>query len=196
MRSPRSLLPQGRRVRGLAAVAGVAAFGAAAAVAPTSDAPVSAAPPGARPVVADHAPPASIESPPLSEQLKVQAAAEDDTREAPSPTEAPSPAEPTESAEPAEPARSVWDRLADCESGEWTGDGGFVQGSANWSATAGTFEGGLQFHPGTWDGFKDPGMPAAAYEASRAQQVAIAERVLDAQGWKAWPVCSRKLGLR
>ena len=190
MRSPRSLLSRGRRVRGLVAVVGVTAVGAAAAVAPSSDAPVSAAPPGARPVMADPAPPASIESPPLSEQLRVQAAAEDDTREAPMPADS------TESPEPAEPARSVWDRLADCESGEWTGDGGFVQGSASWSATAGTFEGGLQFHPGTWDGFKDPGMPAAAYDATRAQQIAVAERVLDAQGWRAWPVCSRKLGLR
>lgn len=192
MRSPRSLLSQGRRVRGLAAVVGVAALGAAATVAPSSEPSVSAAPAGARPVLAQQAAaPVSIGSPPLSEQLQVQAAAAEDTREAPEPA-----AEPEEPAEPAEPARSVWDRLADCESGEWTADGGFVTDSANWSATAGTFEGGLQFHPGTWDGFKDPGMPAAAYDASRAQQITVAERVLDAQGWKAWPVCSRKLGLR
>ncbi|HET8614832.1 MAG TPA: transglycosylase family protein, partial [Actinomycetales bacterium] len=31
--------------------------------------------------------------------------------------------------------------------------------------------------------------------ASRAEQIAIAEKVLDRQGWGAWPACSRKLGL-
>jgi hypothetical protein len=34
------------------------------------------------------------------------------------------------------------------------------------------------------------------HQASRTQQIAVAERVLAAQGWKAWPACSRKLGLR
>jgi hypothetical protein len=31
---------------------------------------------------------------------------------------------------------------------------------------------------------------------SRSQQIKVAERVLQKQGWKAWPVCSRKLGYR
>jgi hypothetical protein len=34
------------------------------------------------------------------------------------------------------------------------------------------------------------------HKASRSQQIKVAERVLKAQGWKAWPACSRKLGLR
>lgn len=193
MSPTRSPLHRGRRTRGLLAATGIAAVGAAAAftpaLAPASDTSVTAAPANSRPVLASAPSPASIDSPPLSERLAVRAAADGETREAPEPEPEPEP-------EPAEPARSVWDRLADCESGEWTGSGGFVEGSATWTATAGLFEGGLQFHPDTWDGFKDPGMPGAAYEASRAQQIAVAERVLDAQGWKAWPVCSRKLGLR
>ena len=135
-------------------------------------------------------------SAPLSDRFLI-AASDDDVRPAPEPEPEPEPEPaPAEPAPEPEPQRSVWDRLADCESGSWTGNGGFVDGSANWAATAGTFEGGLQFHPNTWDGFKDPGMPEAAYQATRAQQIAVAERVLDAQGWKAWPVCSRKLGLR
>ena len=77
-----------------------------------------------------------------------------------------------------------WDDLAQCES------------SGNWQETEGTYEGGLQFHPQTWDAYKDPGMPEAAYEASRVQQMAIAEYVLDDQGWGAWPACSSKLGYR
>jgi hypothetical protein len=34
------------------------------------------------------------------------------------------------------------------------------------------------------------------HRASRSEQVKVAQRVLRAQGWKAWPVCSRKLGYR
>lgn len=85
---------------------------------------------------------------------------------------------------------SVWDRLAACESGgEW--DYGPHSG---WGS--GIYQGGLQFHPSTWDAYRPAGYPAEAYLASRAQQVAVAELVLAAQGWGAWPACSRKLGLR
>lgn len=87
--------------------------------------------------------------------------------------------------------------LADCESGEWlAGSAGFVEGSANWSISHGTFEGGLQFHPGTWDAFRDAGHPDSAAQASRSVEIVVADRVRAAQGWRAWPVCSRKVGLR
>jgi ABC-type transport system substrate-binding protein len=77
---------------------------------------------------------------------------------------------------------SVWDRLAQCES------------TSNWQINTGNgFYGGLQFTMSTWRGFGGQGMP---HHASRAQQIAVAERVLAAQGWNAWPACSRKLGLR
>lgn len=77
---------------------------------------------------------------------------------------------------------SVWDRVAQCES------------SGNWHTNTGNgFFGGLQFTMSTWRGFGGQGMPA---QASRDQQIAVAQRVLAAQGWNAWPVCSRKLGLR
>ena len=43
-----------------------------------------------------------------------------------------------------------------------------------------------------------PGAPTAAraraHNASREQQIAVAERTLAAQGWNAWPSCSRKAG--
>lgn len=95
---------------------------------------------------------------------------------------------------------SVWDRLADCESGEWDRNGNPVPGTARWDLRPAehVFEGGLQFHPDTWDAFA-PGVlgaaPEAAYLASRAEQIAVAEAVLDAQGWGAWPACAKKLGL-
>jgi hypothetical protein len=34
------------------------------------------------------------------------------------------------------------------------------------------------------------------HQASKGEQIRVAERVLAKQGWKAWPSCSRKLGLR
>lgn len=103
------------------------------------------------------------------------------------------------SAAPGPDAR--WDRLADCESGDWDATGTPVPGSRRWDygltfSHGDIFEGGLNFHPATWDDFRDPDMPAHAGRASRAAQIAVAERVLAAQGWGAWPVCSRKLGYR
>ena len=97
-----------------------------------------------------------------------------------------------------QPGRT-WVRLADCESGVWEADGTPVAGSADWGYGTSDdvrFEGGLHFEPSTWDAFRDPGMAEHAGEATLVAQVVVAERVLDAQGWSAWPVCSRKLGLR
>lgn len=95
---------------------------------------------------------------------------------------------------------SVWLRIADCESGEWDADAEPIPGSARWSygseADHHLFEGGLHFEPSTWEDFRDPSMPPHAGEATPVAQLVVAERVLEAQGWKAWPVCSRKLGLR
>ena len=77
---------------------------------------------------------------------------------------------------------SVWDRLAQCESG------------GNWSINTGNgYYGGLQFLPSTWRAHGGTGMP---HQASREEQIRVAKRVLQTQGWSAWPVCSRKLGLR
>ena len=76
---------------------------------------------------------------------------------------------------------STWDRVAACESG------------GNWSISTGNgFSGGLQFTPSTWRAYGGQGN---AKNASRAQQIAVAERVLAGQGPGAWPVCSKKAGL-
>jgi LysM repeat protein len=77
---------------------------------------------------------------------------------------------------------SVWDRLAQCESG------------GNWGISTGNgYSGGLQFSPGTWAANGGSGSAAGA---SRAEQIRVAERVRASQGWGAWPACSSKLGLR
>ena len=77
---------------------------------------------------------------------------------------------------------SVWDRLAQCESG------------GNWGTNTGNgYAGGLQFSAGTWAA---NGGTGSAHNASRADQIRVAERVRASQGWGAWPACSSKLGLR
>ncbi|MEU9480515.1 transglycosylase family protein [Streptomyces sp. NPDC048191] len=79
---------------------------------------------------------------------------------------------------------NVWSRLATCES------------SSNWAAHTGNgFTGGLQFTKSTWRQFGGTAFAPTANEASRGQQVVIAKRVQAAQGWNAWPSCSRKIGL-
>lgn len=95
---------------------------------------------------------------------------------------------------------AMWDRLADCESGDWR-SGTPMPDTRRWDygltfSHGDIFEGGLNFHPQTWDAYRDPGMPSHAGRATRAQQIAVAEQVLADQGWGAWPVCSRKLGYR
>lgn len=80
---------------------------------------------------------------------------------------------------------SVWDRLAQCESsGRW-----------DYNGSSG-YDGGLQFSLRTWTGFGGGEFARYAYQASRTEQIVVAERVLAAQGWGAWPACSRKLGIR
>ena len=83
---------------------------------------------------------------------------------------------------PGSTATNVWDSLAQCES------------SGNWGINTGNgYAGGLQFSPSTWAAYGGTG---SAANASREQQIAVAERVQAGQGWGAWPACSAKLGLR
>lgn len=70
-----------------------------------------------------------------------------------------------------------WDAVAQCESG------------GNWSINTGNgYYGGLQFTLSTWRANGGVGMPQ---NASRAEQIRVAENVLRTQGPGAWPVCSR-----
>jgi len=78
-----------------------------------------------------------------------------------------------------------WVRLAVCESG------------SRWDYNGGSgYDGGLQFSPSTWRANGGGEFAPFAYQASALQQMVVAERVLDASGWGAWPTCSRKLGFR
>ena len=77
---------------------------------------------------------------------------------------------------------TVWDQLAQCESG------------GNWAINTGNgYYGGLQFNLGTWQAYGGTGLPS---NASRENQIAIATKVRDASGgYGAWPACAAKLGL-
>jgi nucleoid-associated protein YgaU len=78
----------------------------------------------------------------------------------------------------------VWDRVARCESG------------GRWNVSTGNgYSGGLQFTPSTWRAYGGTHYAGSASHATRAQQIAIAERVLAGQGPGAWPTCSHKAGL-
>jgi hypothetical protein len=116
--------------------------------------------------------------------------------------------EPTEEPEPVDPppATSIdgatWDRLAACESGHG--------GPAQWDHNRfhhldpysdARFYGGLHFNKMSWDWAVEVGghdVPYWPHEASRAQQIAVAEtlRRIHPAGWGAWPECSRHVGLR
>ena len=93
-----------------------------------------------------------------------------------------------------------WERLADCESGDWSAEGEPKPDTRRWdyglSFDHGDhFQGGLNFHPDTWEFYRDPGMPAHAGRATPWQEIEVAEQVLEDQGWNAWPVCSRMMDL-
>ncbi|MEV3856760.1 transglycosylase family protein [Streptomyces sp. NPDC050095] len=73
---------------------------------------------------------------------------------------------------------SEWDQVASCESG------------GNWSINTGNgYYGGLQFSASTWAAYGGTAYASTANQASKAQQIAVAEKVLASQGKGAWPSC-------
>ncbi|CAM3555893.1 transglycosylase family protein [Smaragdicoccus niigatensis] len=75
-----------------------------------------------------------------------------------------------------------WDAVAQCEAG------------GNWSINTGNgYYGGLQFSIDTWNAYGGGEYAARPDLASRDAQIAIAEKVLAAQGAGAWPTCGSNL---
>ena len=78
----------------------------------------------------------------------------------------------------------VWDDLADCESG------------GDWSINTGNgYSGGLQFSGSTWLNYGGGEFAERADQASRDEQITVAERVRADSGFGAWPSCAGRLGL-
>ena len=79
---------------------------------------------------------------------------------------------------------SVWDDLARCEA------------SGNWAINTGNgYYGGLQFSVGTWTGYGGAEFAEYPHQATREEQITVAERLRDARGYQPWPACRAKLGL-
>ena len=88
---------------------------------------------------------------------------------------------PVSTAVPASSGGVNWSAIAACESG------------GNWSANTGNgFYGGLQFTEQTWLGYGGGQYASSANQATAAQQIAVAQRVLAGQGIGAWPVCGAR----
>ncbi|HEX5568396.1 MAG TPA: transglycosylase family protein [Streptomyces sp.] len=78
----------------------------------------------------------------------------------------------------------IWNKVAACES------------SGKWNINTGNgFYGGLQFKQSTWQKFGGAVYASRADLATKDEQIAVAEKVLDGQGPGAWPVCSDRAGL-
>lgn len=79
---------------------------------------------------------------------------------------------------------AVWDALARCES------------RGNWAINSGNgYYGGLQFSHATWHGYGGGEFAEFPHEATRDEQIVVAERLRAARGYAPWPACRAKLGL-
>jgi len=79
---------------------------------------------------------------------------------------------------------SVWDALAQCESG------------GNWAINTGNgLYGGLQLDRGAWLSNGGAAYAPLPSDATRQQQILIAEKVRADRGFSPWSSCARKLGL-
>ncbi|MGI8693503.1 MAG: transglycosylase family protein [Geodermatophilaceae bacterium] len=75
-----------------------------------------------------------------------------------------------------------WDALAQCESG------------GDWSINTGNgYYGGLQFDKGTWDAYGGQQYAEYPHQASREQQIAVAENLYADRGDSPWPACGYHL---
>jgi hypothetical protein len=79
---------------------------------------------------------------------------------------------------------TTWDAVAECESG------------GSWSANSGNgYYGGLQMTQETWEDNGGLDYAPSADQASRSQQIAVAEKILAAKGTSAWATCGLVAGL-
>jgi len=69
---------------------------------------------------------------------------------------------------------AYWDRMAQCETG------------GDWSMVGPRYSGGLGFYNGTWDSFGGREFAARAGQATREQQIVVANRVANDVGLSGW----------
>lgn len=79
---------------------------------------------------------------------------------------------------------SAWDRVAKCETG------------GSWSQNSGNgYYGGLQLTQEDWEAYGGLDYATGADQASRGQQIAVAERIFADRGFDAWRACGLSGGL-
>ncbi|GHH02189.1 transglycosylase family protein [Streptomyces rubradiris] len=79
---------------------------------------------------------------------------------------------------------TTWDKVAECESG------------GSWSADNGTgYYGGLLISQEDWDKYGGGQYAASPDQASRQQQIAVAEKILADRGTTPWATCALLSGL-
>ncbi|GAA3789905.1 LysM peptidoglycan-binding domain-containing protein [Streptomyces chiangmaiensis] len=79
---------------------------------------------------------------------------------------------------------TTWDQVAQCESdGSWSAD------------TGNGHYGGLQLTQRDWEKYGGLDYAPSADQASRSQQIAVAERILDDRGVSVWSACGLVAGL-
>ncbi|GHE70124.1 peptidoglycan-binding protein LysM [Streptomyces spiralis] len=79
---------------------------------------------------------------------------------------------------------TTWDKVAQCETG------------GSWSADNGNgYYGGLQLTQDDWEKYGGLDFAPSADQASRSQQIAVAEKILADRGPGAWPTCGLLSGL-
>ena len=70
---------------------------------------------------------------------------------------------------------TVWDRVAQCES------------TNNWSINTGNgYYGGLQFNAATWRSVNGQDFASLPHQASREQQITVANRLFAIRGTQPW----------
>ncbi|MFK0140851.1 transglycosylase family protein [Streptomyces murinus] len=79
---------------------------------------------------------------------------------------------------------TTWDKVANCESG------------GAWSADPGNgYYGGLQISQDDWVAYGGTQYASSADQASRSQQIAVAEKILKDKGTSPWATCALLSGL-
>ena len=85
----------------------------------------------------------------------------------------------TKASPPGAVTEEDWELLAQCES------------NGDWSINTGNgYHGGVQFAAGTWTGHGGDKYAPTADKATKEEQMEIANKVLEGQGWGAWPACT------
>jgi uncharacterized protein YabE (DUF348 family) len=76
----------------------------------------------------------------------------------------------------------LWDKMARCETG------------GNWSASGQDYQGGLGIYWKNWNHYGGRDFAATAGQATKYEQIIVAERIREDHGWHAWG-CADRIGL-